>query len=182
MEITFRYDPEHLKTYQRLASHRVEAKNTDYVAEWWRWMLLYTLLAGAVLACAYLAFPELTGRSFALLEFACGFVGGVAFSSAMTWRRYKRLSGKVVKSDGPTMSEHHVSVVEDGIKSSSRFVDHVYRWSAFEGVTVHDGVIVLWTDPGAGALVPRSAFADPAAEKAFIDAVRSHMAEARKGS
>ena len=55
MEITFRYDPEHLKTYQRLASHRVEAKNTDYVAEWWRWMLLYTLLAGAVLASAYLA-------------------------------------------------------------------------------------------------------------------------------
>jgi len=66
IELTFRYEPDHLKTYQRLASHRVEAKNTDYVAEWWRWMLLYTLLAGAVLACAYLAFPELTGRPFAL--------------------------------------------------------------------------------------------------------------------
>jgi hypothetical protein len=61
-EITFRYDPEHLKTYQRLASHRVEVKSTDYVARWWRWMLLYTLLAGALLASAYLALPELTGR------------------------------------------------------------------------------------------------------------------------
>jgi hypothetical protein len=179
MEITFRYDPEHLKTYQRLASHRVEAKNTDYVAEWWRWMLLYTLLAGAVLACAYLAFPELTGRPFALLEFACGFVGGVAVSFAITWGRYKRLSGKVVKADGPTLAEHRVSVADDGISSTSRLVDHVYRWSAFEGVTVHDGVIVLWTDPGAGALVPRSAFSAPAAEAAFLEAVRGHMAAAK---
>ncbi len=179
IELTFRYNPDHLKTYQRLASHRVEAKNTDYVAEWWRWMLLYTLLAGAVLACAYLAFPELTGRPFALLEFVCGFVGGVAVSFAIAWRRHKRLSSKVVKADGPTMSEHHVSVAEEGIRSSSRLIDHVYRWSAFEGVTVHDGVIVLWTEPGAGALVPRSAFADPEAEKAFIDAVRGYIADAR---
>jgi hypothetical protein len=35
MEFAFRYEPEHLRTYQRLASHRVEAKNADYVAEWW---------------------------------------------------------------------------------------------------------------------------------------------------
>ena len=78
MEFAFRYDPEHLKAYQRLALHRVEAKNTDYVAAWWGWMLGYTLVAGAALAFAYLAFPELTGRPFALLEFACGFVAGVA--------------------------------------------------------------------------------------------------------
>jgi hypothetical protein len=45
-------------------------------------------------------------------------------------------------------------------------------------VTVHDGVIVLWTEPGAGALVPRSAFSDPAAEKAFVDEVRRHIASA----
>jgi hypothetical protein len=103
-------------------------------------MLLYTLLAGALLASAYLAFPELTGRPFALLEFACGFVGGVAVSFAMMWSRYKRLSGKVVKSDGPTMSEHHVNVAEDGIRSSSSHIDHVYRWSAFEGLTVRAGL------------------------------------------
>jgi hypothetical protein len=182
IELTFRYEPEHLKAYQRLASRRVKAKNTDYEAAWWRWMFLYTMLAAAVLAGAYLAFPELTGRPFALLEFACGFVAGVAVSFAMAWRRYQRLSGKVVKSDGPTMSEHRVSVAEDGIRSTSRMVDHVYRWSAFEGVTVHDGVIVLWTDPGAGALVPRSAFAGPAEEKAFIDTVWQSITEGRRGA
>jgi hypothetical protein len=97
----------------------------------------------------------------------------------MTWRRYRRLSGKVVKSDGPTLAEHRVSVADDGIRSTSRFVDHVYRWGAFEDVTVHEGVIVLWTEPGAGALVPRSAFADPGAEAAFLEAVRGHMAAAK---
>jgi hypothetical protein len=80
MEFTFRYDPGHLKAYQGLASHRVEAKNTDYVAEWWRWMLPYALVAGAFLAAASLAFPELTGRPFALFEFFCGFVAGVSVS------------------------------------------------------------------------------------------------------
>ena len=176
--ISYKLTYEHLKTYQRLASHRVEAKNTDYVAAWWGWMLGYTLVAGAALAVAYLTFPELTERPFALLEFACGFVAGVAVVYAMSWRRYRRLTGRVVKADGPTLAEHHVVVAEDGLRSTSRLVDHVYRWAAFEGVTVHDGVIVLWTEPGAGALVPRSAFTDPAAENAFIDAVRSHIASA----
>lgn len=178
MEFAFRYDPEHLKAYQRLALHRVEAKNTDYVAAWWGWMLGYTLVAGAALAFAYLAFPELTGRPFALLEFACGFVAGVAVVYAMSWRRYRRLAGRTVKADGPTLAEHHVVVAEDGLRSTSGPVDHVYRWAAFEGVTVHDGVIVLWTEPGAGALVPRSAFSDPAAETAFVDAVWRHIASA----
>jgi hypothetical protein len=180
MEFTFRYDPEHLKTYHRLASHRVEAKNTDYVAAWWGWMLGYTLVAGAALAVAYLTFPELTGRPFALLEFFCGFVGGVAVVYAMSWRRYRRLTGRAVKADGPTLAEHHVVVADDGLRSTSRLVDHVYRWAAFEDVTVYGGVIVLWTEPGAGALVPRSAFTDPAAEMAFVHAVRSRIASARE--
>ena len=136
MEFAFRYDAEHLKAYQWLASHRVEAKSTDYVAAWWGWMLGYTFVAGAALACAYLVFPALTGRPFALLEFFCGFVGGVAVVYAMSWRRYRRLSGRAVKADGPTLAEHHVVVAEDGLRSTSRQVDHVYRWAAFEGVTV----------------------------------------------
>lgn len=176
MEFAFRYEPEHLRLYQKLASHRVEAENTDYEAAWWGWMLGYTLVAGAVLAAAYVAFPELTGRPFALLEFCCGFIGGVAVVYARMWRRYRRLIAKSVRSDGPTMSEHHVVVAEDGLRSTSGLVDHIYRWGAFEGVTVYGGVIMLWTEPAAGALVPRSAFSDPTAEKAFIDAVRSHIA------
>ena len=116
------------------------------------------------------------------MEFFCGFVGGVAVVYAMSWRRYRRLTGRAVKADGPTLAEHHVVVAEDGLRSTSRQVDHVYRWAAFEDVTVYGGVIVLWTEPGAGALVPRSAFADPAAEAAFVDAVRSHIASAQRKS
>jgi hypothetical protein len=178
--IQYKLTYEHLKTYQRLASHRVEAKTTDYVAAWWGWMLGYTFVAGAALSGAYLTFPELTGRPFALLEFFCGFVGGVVVVYALSWRRYRRLTGRVVKADGPTLAEHHVVVADGGLKSTSRLVDHVYRWAAFEGVTVHDGVIVLWTEPGAGALVPRSAFTDPAAETAFVDAVRGRIATAEE--
>jgi hypothetical protein len=167
IEITYRYDPEHIRTYQALASRRVEAKDSDFASEWWSWMLAYTLVAGAMLAAANLAFPVLTGRPFGALEFVCGFVGGWACVYALSWRRYRRLSSKMVKPDGPTMSEQRVSVVEDGIKSNGRFVDHLYRCTAFEGVTVHDGIIVLWTEPGDGAIVPRSAFADQPPRRRF---------------
>ena len=179
MEITYRNEPQHLKAYQRLASHRVGAQNTDYVAAWWGWMLVYALVAGAVLAAADLAFPELTGRPFALLEFTCGFIGGVMCIYALSWRRYRRLSSAMVKADGPTMSEQRITVAADGIRSTSRFIDHLYRWGAFEELTVYDGIIALWTEPGDGAMVPRSAFADPAAEAAFLEAVRGHMAAAK---
>lgn len=179
IELTYRYGPEHIKTYQALASRRVEASDRDYASEWWGRMLIYALLAGAVLAAADLAFPLLTERPFALLEFVSGFIGGVACTYALSWRRYRRLSSKMVKPDGPTMSEQRVGVAEDGIRSTSRFIDHVYRWTAFEGVTVHNGIIVLWTEPGDGAMVPRSAFADQAAEAAFLDAVRANMTAAK---
>src|SRR5262245_1226188 len=141
IELTYRYGPEHIWAYQSLASRRVEARDGDYASEWWGWMLVYTVAAGVVLAAAHLAFPLLTERPFALLEFTGGFVAGVALIYALSRRRYRRLSSKMVKADGPTMSEQRVSVAEDGIKSSSRFVDHFYRWTAFEGVTVHNGII-----------------------------------------
>jgi hypothetical protein len=181
MELAYRYDRDHLKAYQALASCRVEARDRDYASEWWGWMLGYALAAGAGLAVADLAFPVLTGRPFCALEFIGGFVTGWACIYALSWRRYRRLSAAMVKADGPTMSEQRITVAADGIKSTSRFIDHLYRWTAFEEVTVYDGIIVLWTEPGDGAMVPRSAFADPASEAAFLEAVRANMTTAKAG-
>jgi hypothetical protein len=179
MELTYRYDRDHIRVYQALAARRVEAGDRDRAAEWWGLMLIYALLAGAVLAGADLAFPLLTARPFALVEFVSGFVGGVVCIYALSRRRYRRLSAAMVKPDGRTMAEQRVSVGEEGIKSTSRFIDHLYRWTALEDVTVYNGVIVLWTEPGDGAMVPRSAFADRAAETAFLEAVRANMAAAK---
>jgi hypothetical protein len=118
-------EPRHLKAYQRLASRQVEARSANYAAQWWGWTLVHTLVGGAVLAAADLAFPVLTGHPFAVFEFICGFVGGVVAAYALSWRRYNGLSSKMMKADGPTMAEHRVSLGEEGIRSTSRFVDHV---------------------------------------------------------
>jgi len=181
IELTYRYGPEDIKAYQALASRRVQAMDSDYASEWWGKMLVFALAASAVLASAHLLLPVLTGRPFGLLEFTVGFVAGAACIYARSWRYYRRISARMVKGDGPTMSEQRARVDADGIKSSSRFVDHLYRWAAFESVSVHDGIIVLWTEPGDGAMVPRSAFVDPAAEAAFLDAVRTNMTAAKAG-
>jgi hypothetical protein len=179
MELAYRYDRDHLKAYQALAWRRVEARDRDYASEWWGRMVIYALAAGAGLAFADLEFPVLTGRPFGALEFIGGFVVGWACIYALSWRRYRRLSAKMVKVDGPTMSKQRITVAADGIRSTSRFIDHLYRWTAFEEVTVYDGIIVLWTEPGDGAMVPRSAFADRGAEEAFLDTVRANMTGAR---
>jgi hypothetical protein len=44
---------------------------------------------------------------------------------------------------------------------------------------VHETVVVLWLEPGMGVVVPRSAFANAAAEADFVDRVRALVVEAK---
>jgi hypothetical protein len=38
---------------------------------------------------------------------------------------------------------------------------------------------VFWIEPAAGAVAPRNAFADRAAERQFVDTVRARIAESK---
>jgi hypothetical protein len=168
IEITYRFEPEHLKIYPKLVSNRVEAKSIEAGEPWWHWML-YTIVAGALIVGAQLLFPELTGRPFAWIEF----LSGIAVCIGQMWWRYNRLSPASVRPDGPTLAEHRMRVAGDGLNVGSSLMTVTYRWTAFEEATVHDRVIV---EPGGGVLVPRRAFAAPGAEATFLEAVRGHIA------
>lgn len=178
IEIKFRLEPAHLSAYRRLTSARIEATGAQADGNWGAW-LVGTLGAAVLIAVAYLVFPAFTGRPFAMAEFTVGLVAGVAIFTAIAWWRYMRLSRRATRADGPTRAEHRLSVGDDGLRSSTRFVEVFYQWSAFEGVTAMDEVVVLWIEPGGGVLVPRSAFASPGAEALFLEAVRRNMAQAR---
>jgi YcxB-like protein len=181
IEVTYRFEHEHLQAYRRLASNRVDALHSDADMQWWIWMIAYPVLAAALLAAECLILPKLTGRPFAWPELLLGLAGGIAVCIALMWRRYRWFYIRAVRRGGPTMAEHHTIVSADGLTTETDVVQAMYRWGAFDGVTVKDGIIVLWLEPGAGLLVPCNAFAGPEAETAFLDTVRSHVGEA-KGS
>jgi hypothetical protein len=181
IEVTYRLEPEHLHLYRKLATDRTAGRGGG-AEDTWGLYLLCTLAVAAFLASADLVYPGLTGQPFAFAEFFTGLLAGIAVFLALMWPRYSRLSRAAVRPDGPTLAQHRLSVTPDGLRATSRFVDGQYKWFAFEDVTIADGVIVLWIEPGAGVLVPRSAFASPAAETAFLEAVRGFMAAATAAS
>ncbi|CAN1724702.1 putative YcxB family protein [Hyphomicrobium sp. 1Nfss2.1] len=174
-EIKFRLEPAHLSAYGRLSSARLEATGAHADGNWGVW-LVGTFGAATLIAAASLVFPAVTGNPFAMAEFTAGLVAGVAIFFAIAWWRYLRLSRRATRADGPTRAEHRLSLGEDGLRSSTCFAETLYRWSVFEDVTATEDVVVLWIEPGAGVLVPRNAFACPAAEAAFLEAVRRYMA------
>lgn len=178
IEIKFRLEPAHLSAYRRLSSARIEAIGTQADGNWGAWMV-GTFSAAALIAAASLTFPAVTGHPFAVAEFTVGLVSGAAIFTAIAWWRYMRLSRRATRADGPTRAEHRLNLGDDGLRSSTCFAEVLYRWSAFEGVTSTDEVIVLWIEPGGGVLVPRSAFAAPGAESAFLEAVRRYMGQAK---
>ena len=183
IELTYRLDPQHLVIYRKLAWYHAMRSGEDAGAAWGRYFLLSFIVA-AVLAAADVSFPAITGRPFTYPEFLSGFaVGYLVLFASMSWQ-YRRYTRAVTKVDGPTTSEHRIRVTEEGLGSKTAFAEGIYRWPAFTEVTVSAGVIVLWMEPGAGLLVPRSAFADPAAETAFLGAVAKFMAAAggRRGA
>jgi hypothetical protein len=184
IEVSYRLQPDHLKTYRILASKRVAA-NSRNAGEGWGLWLLYAFAAAVLLAAASLLLSILTGLPVVMPELLLGFVCGVAMSYILIWWHYaahsRRAVGSAVRSHGPTLIERRCSVGVDGLRSGSTLGEAIYRWAAFDGLTVQDGVIVLWMEPGAGVLLPRSAFAGPEAETAFLGAVEAHLAAA-KGS
>lgn len=139
--------------------------------------MLYTFLAAALFAGISVLFSSRAGRPFGLLEFTLGLVGGVAATLVMMWRRYARYYSRAVRPGGLTMAEHRLSVSEEGVRLRSSLHEALYRWPAIEQMTSDDRIIVLWLEPGAGVAVPRKAFAESAAETAFLDAVRARLAK-----
>jgi hypothetical protein len=181
IELTYRFDPKHLHLYQKLTNDRSAGRGRSG-EDTWGLFLVSTLVVAAFLAGAEILFPGLTGEPFAMAEFVAGFVTGIAVILAVMWRRYYRVSRAALRTDGPTLSEHRLTVAADGLRTFSQLTEGYYRWPAFEEVTVEDGVIVLWIEPGAGVLVPRSAFDSSTTEAAFLQAVRGHIAAASPAS
>lgn len=179
-ELVYTFDPVHLKIYQRLASDR--ASGGRHAGSWdveGVRLILGTMAVAAALAAADLLMPLMTGTPFAYAEFIVGLLLGIGMMIGALWWRYGQMRKRAFRPDGPTMSEHRMSLTPEGVRTTSPLFDNHYRWAGLYEVTVHNEVIVLWAEPAAGALIPRSAFSDRVAETQFVESVRARITEAK---
>jgi hypothetical protein len=145
IDLSYELTPEHVRIYQRIAACRARGLGPRRSApEEFGSFLLCATLAGALIGVGGLVLEPLTGRPFAVLEFLFGLVSGIAILLAVMWWRYWQSARRAVRAGGPTLSERRVVVTGDGFKASNALFDTIYRWSAFEDVTVEDGLVVLW--------------------------------------
>ena len=123
--------------------------------------------------------PALTGHRFAPEEMFAGFFLGLTALFAATWLNYFHQRRSLVKPSGPTYSRHHAIVDERGLGISTDKIETSSRWSLFDEITAYKNIFVLWTEPGQGIVVPKSAFADEAGVSAFLSAVSVYITNAK---
>ena len=143
------------------------------------WALALTIPVMAAVVLAAWALPRFSRHHFAFEELAIGFFTGVTFVFAATWLNYFRQRRLLVKPSGPTLSLHHLSLEEAGLRIATDKIETSSRWSLFDEITAYKNIFVLWIEPGQGIVVPKSAFADEAGVSAFLSAVSVYITNAK---
>ncbi|MBI1650485.1 YcxB family protein [Hyphomicrobium sulfonivorans] len=85
-----------------------------------------------------------------------------------------------LKRDGVLLGPSRVTVGDVGVISEGRHTRSEYDWTMMEDVQSYAKIIVIWTDPGSGILIPRNAFAAPELERAFIEQIKFRIEAARR--
>jgi len=82
----------------------------------------------------------------------------------------------MLREDGPYRCERVIKFAEEEIESVSPLMAIRTAWAAVEDVSTHKDILVLWTDPGAGIIVPRRAVGDEREERRFVQFVKAQIA------
>lgn len=141
--------------------------------------LLWLVAAGAVLGVFLIAVDRLmaalTGWETNPLSLYAGLICGAGTIMAINWNTYFKLRKWSARSNGPTLAPHVVETSDSGIAVRSPFLSATYQWSMFTSVTETKDVVVLWSEPLSGMIVPRSAFSSETDLQTFLTEVRRHI-------
>jgi hypothetical protein len=78
------------------------------------------------------------------------------------------------------VGQHHLTLAGDGITDRSSYGESKTAWGDVEQVAVTRDHVFLYTSATAAHVVPRRAFADPAALKQFVATAREYMQATRE--
>jgi len=85
----------------------------------------------------------------------------------------------MLKDNGPNRGERTITFASAEIKNVSRLAEGRTAWAAIEEISSYKGILVLWTDPGAGIIVPLDALG-VVSEEQFVSFVKAQIAGRRE--
>lgn len=181
-EISFRLDETHLAALQRACRERGRLALAPLTTPRFSFFIACTVVPVLLVsALAELAvFPHLLGRGFGMEEYMLGFFVGLGgFFVINHWRDRTQVALMKLRPEGTVLGEQRVTLNSDGLTSTNALRNWHYRWTALQELTVHNSILALWVEPCVALVIPRNAFADPAAEQGFIDTARNRMMMSR---
>jgi hypothetical protein len=177
--VDYRLSAQDIAAYQFAVRDRLSQRVRDLgILFHLGWALVLAIAAAVAFLASAALLPGFTKRQFANEELFLGLGLGMIFFVAVNWLNYYIRRRVLVKPDGPTLSQHSMTIEQGGLHVITPFDDALHRWPLFESVSRYKGIIVLWIEPGMGIVVPRTAFADEAAAAAFVGAASRHIASA----
>lgn len=142
-----------------------------------KWMIAFIVLA-AMATLAWMRFVDIYGpqddsaslnlKTITVLSSLLGvllMLGGI-----VVWHhnQLKAFAERAVRDGGVVVGPRTLSISDDGITIDGETVRSLTRWSAIQEISEPGETILIWTDPGAAILVPKSAFATNEARQNFV--------------
>lgn len=87
---------------------------------------------------------------------------------------------RYLRADGVVLGHRNVTADDEGVVTKGANDETRYTWAAFQSVTRHKSILILWTEPGAGLFVPLNAFTSEAAIDEFIGYATRHLSQESK--
>ena len=84
-----------------------------------------------------------------------------------------------VSDDGPLLGPTTVIVEDDGLIFDRKLVRSKYLWSAFKGVEIANGALILVIENGIGLIIPAAAFSSEGDRYEFAAALQKRLETAK---
>jgi hypothetical protein len=178
MDVTFRLIQDDLSNY-RYAVRDHLAKVADdrfWATPWVRWTALFVAAFVCLQVFDWLI-VQFTGQPASYVELATGFLAGAFLVLGLLWMNHWDQTRKLVRPDGPTLSEHTISVNTSGLSVTAPHMTAHYTWSVIKELTNERGLVVLWLEPSVGLVIPERAFPNTEARQKFIAAIEARRTE-----
>ena len=178
-DLTYTLTPALLTAYQRAAQSRLSGAASASMG--WRGEAVNVAVAAVFAASIWAALEGLsrwTGSPANYASAFAGFLTGCAMVFAALWHRSFEVRRLLTHPASASLLPYHVVVDSEQLRFFHPRADTTLRWPFVQGITQYKDMIILWIEPGAGFVIPRSAFADEAAARAFLDFARARIAKA----
>ena len=180
MDITFCLTPQDVGNYRAAVRDRLNAvPNVGILNQHWVRAAIVIAISAALSIVIGMLVPAVTGAPLAPLELLIGFAAGLVFTLGMLWINHLDQAKKLLRSDGPTLSEHSVSVAGSGLSVTAPHSTVHYAWPIIQDVSIARGLVLLWLEPSSALAVPERAFKSLETRDKFISDSEMRQAEAK---